>query len=263
MESDAGVVKTPMWHLARRLGRDAASAFLDLLYPPVCLHCEAAVLHADALCAECFRRLRPISAPYCPVLGLPFEVSLGPDAVSAEALADPPPFRRARSAVLYNDVARRLVSRLKYGDRPELARFCGGLMARAGRDLLGGDPVIVPVPLHRSRLFERRYNQSLELARVVGSLTKLPVDAGLARRIRRTRQQVGLSADARERNVSGAFAIHPQAVARLRGRPVLLVDDVVTTGSTVKALTRAFKRAGVEHVDVLSFARVATGSDLL
>ena len=123
-------------------------------------------------------------------------------------------------------------------------------------------PVIVPVPLHRSRLFERRYNQSLELARAIGRVTGLPVDAGLARRTRRTRQQVGLSADARQRNVAGAFAIHPSTAARLGGRPVLLVDDVITTGSTVKALTRAFRRAGVEHVDVLSFARVVTGSDL-
>jgi ComF family protein len=193
---------------------------------------------------------------------LPFEVSLGPDAVSAAAIADPPPFRRARSAVVYNEVARKLVSRLKYGDRPELARFCGGLMARAGRDLCADGPVIVPVPLHRTRHLERRYNQSLELARVLGRLSGLSVEAGLARRTRRTRQQVGLPADARERNVAGAFTIHPDAAMRLGGRPVLLVDDVITTGSTVKALTRAFRRAGVEAVDVLSFARVVTGSDL-
>ena len=262
MESDTGVVKTPLWREAAGLGRRLGHALLDLFYPPVCLYCEAAIAQPDALCAACFRKLRPISAPYCPILGLPFEVPMGPDAVSAEAIADPPPFRRARSAVLYNEVARRIVSRLKYGDRPELARFCGGLMANAAADLIADKPVIVPVPLHPSRLFERRYNQSLELARAIGRVTGLPVDAGLARRTRRTRQQVGLSADARQRNVAGAFAIHPTTAVRLGSRPVLLVDDVITTGSTVKALTRAFRRAGVEHVDVLSFARVVTGSDL-
>lgn len=262
MESSADVVKTVPWRGVADFGRRAAGVLLDMLYPPVCLCCETAVAQTDALCAACFRKLRPISAPCCPILGLPFEVWLGHDAVSAEAVADPPPFRRARSAVIYNDVARRLVSRLKYGDRPELARFCGGLMARAGRELLAGDPVIVPVPLHRSRHFERRYNQSHELARVLARLTGLRVEGGLARRTRRTRQQVGLSADARERNVAGAFTIHPQAAAQLDGRPVLLIDDVITTGSTVKALTRALRRAGVEHVDVLSFARVVTGSDL-
>jgi ComF family protein len=261
MESQSGVVKAPPWGGAVRFGRRVGGALLDLLYPPVCLHCEAAIAEADGLCAACFRLLRPISMPYCPVLGLPFEVSLGPGAVSAQAIADPPPFRRARSAVLYNEVARKLVARLKYGDRPELARFCGGLMAHAGRELIADRPVIVPVPLHRSRHFERRYNQSLELARVVARLSGLRVAPELARRTRRTRQQVGLSAEARERNVAGAFTIGAGA-ARLAGRPVLLVDDVITTGSTVTALTRAFKRAGVEHVDVLSFARVVVGSDL-
>ena len=242
-------------------GRRAGRALLDLVYPPLCLNCESAVAEADALCGRCFARLRRsvrlLSGAGPAVQGL----SRAGRAVG-QAIADPPPFRRARSAVVYNEVARKLVARLKYGDRPELARFCGRLMARAGRDLFAEAPVVVPVPLHRSRHFVRRYNQSAELARVVGRIAGLAVDTGLARRTRRTRQQVGLSADARERNVAGAFAIHPQALLRLRGRGVLLVDDVVTTGSTVRALTRAFRRAGVEHVDVLSFARVVTGSDL-
>lgn len=261
MESGPPIVKAFRPGLGGR-GRAVARALLDLLYPPLCLHCDAAVAQPDALCARCFTALRPISAPYCPVLGLPFEVPLGPDARSAEAIADPPPFGRARSAVLYNDIARKLVSRLKYGDRPELARFCGRLMARAGRDLFADGPVLVPVPLHLVRHVERRYNQSAELARVVARTAGLAVDAGLARRARRTRQQVGLSAEARERNVAGAFHIDPAAAGRLHGRGIVIVDDVITTGATVRALTRAFQRAGVTRVDVLSFARVAVGSDL-
>ncbi len=196
------------------------------------------------------------------VLGIPFEVSLGADAISAEAIADPPPFRRSRSAVQYNEVARKLVARLKYGDRPELARFCGRLMAAAGRELWEDEPVIVPVPLHPARQLERRYNQSAELARALGRLTGLRVDPVLVSRSRRTRQQVGLSADARQRNVAGAFTARADAVARLKGRGVVLVDDVITTGSTVKAVTRALNRAGVEQVDVMSFARVVVGGDL-
>jgi ComF family protein len=193
------------------------------------------------------------------VLGLPFEVSLGPDARSAEAIADPPPFDRARSAVLYNKVARRLVGRLKYGDRPELARFCARLMASACGELLGDDALLVPVPLHPMRQFSRRYNQSTELARALSRVTGVPVDPALVRRNKRTRQQVGLSADARARNVQGAFAAHPELLLRLKGRRVVIVDDVVTTGATVKAVTRALKKGGAEHVDVISFARVLTG----
>ncbi len=241
--------------LLRRLG----GAVLDQLYPPLCLSCEAPVASADALCGDCFRKLRPITAPLCPVLGLPFEVSLGPDALSAEAIADPPPFERSRSAVVYNEVARTLVSRLKYGDRPELARFCARLMAQAGHELWHDQPVLVPVPLHRTRQFSRRYNQSTELARALGALTGLRVDPLLASRSKRTKQQVGLSADARTRNVAGAFSAHPDALHRAKGSRIVLVDDVITTGSTVKALTRALNKGGIERVDVISFARVVVG----
>jgi ComF family protein len=257
METGALLVKTGLPGPLRRLG----SALLDQLYPPVCLSCDAPVATADTLCASCFKALRPITAPLCPVLGIPFEVSLGPGALSAEAIADPPPFDRARSAVIYNDVARALVGKLKYGDRPELARFCARLMAQTGHELWGADAVLVPVPLHRARQFSRRYNQSTELARAISRITGVPVDLLLVSRTKNTRQQVGLSGEARRRNLAGAFAAHRDAGARLRGRRAIIVDDVITTGSTVKALTRALKAGGAEHIDVISFARVVVGMD--
>jgi ComF family protein len=243
---------------SRRVG----GLLLDQLYPPVCLNCETAVTVADGLCGRCFAALRPITAPYCPRLGTPFDVTLGPDTVSVEAIADPPPFDRARSAVLYGEVARRLVSRLKYGDRPELAKFCGRLMAGAGSEFWAADPVLVPVPLHRFRQFERRYNQSTELARALAKFTGTVVDPLLVSRTRRTKQQVGLSAEARQRNVAGAFTARPDALARLRGRGVVIVDDVLTTGETVKAVTRALRRVGVQQIDIITFARVVPGRDL-
>lgn len=255
MELGAGLVKIDL----RRPLRRAAAILLDTLYPPVCLVCDAPVATPDTLCPECFRKLRPITAPMCPVLGLPFEVPLGPGTLSAEAIADPPPFGRARSAVIYNEVARGLVGRLKYGDRPELARFCARLMAQAGHELWGPDAVLVPVPLHRNRQFARRYNQSAELSRALGRLTGLPVDPSLVGRRKNTRPQVGLSGDARRRNLAGAFQPSPEMASRLRGRRVILVDDVITTGSTVRAVTRALLGGGAEKVDVVSFARVVIG----
>ncbi|RYE88712.1 MAG: ComF family protein [Hyphomicrobiales bacterium] len=251
--------------LSRRAGavlKRLGTGVLDQLYPPGCLHCDAPVGTADALCASCFTQLRPITAPLCPRLGIPFEVSLGPDALSAEAIADPPPFDRSRSAVLYNGVARKLVSRLKYGDRPELALFCARLMASAGHEFWDSGPVLLPVPLHPWRQFTRRYNQSTELARLLATLTGAAVDPLLVRRRKNTRRQVGLTADARARNVAGAFEARPDILARVKGRPVVIVDDVITTGSTVKAVTRALQKAGVERIDVLSFARVTVAGDL-
>lgn len=260
MGSWGGLVKDrPVLDAATNVVR----GLLDQLYPPTCLVCEAPVSRADGLCAQCWRGLRPITAPLCPRLGIPFEISLGPDALSAEAIADPPPFDRARSAVLYNDVARSLVTRMKYGDRPEMARFAAAQMAIAGRELFADNPVLVPVPLHPLRQWQRRYNQSSELARGIALRAGgLRIDTRLMARRRPTRQQVGLSADARERNVAGAFSVHPEAPARLKGRPVLIVDDVITTGATVKAMCKALRRAGVERIDVLSFARVVPGAEL-
>jgi ComF family protein len=264
MDSGAGLVKTggqgafPGSTWLRRAGL----ALLDQLYPPQCLHCDAPVSQPDTLCSSCFKLLRPITAPLCPRLGIPFEVFIGPDALSAEAIADPPPFDRARSAVIYSDVAGKLVARLKYGDRPELARFCARLMAGAGHELWRDEPILVPVPLHRGRQFQRRYNQSTELARALGAITGLAVDPVLVSRTRKTRQQVGLSADARQRNVAGAFTARPDALSRTKGRRVVLVDDVITTGATIKAVTRALGRAGIDRVDVISFARVVISGDL-
>ena len=244
-----------------RLGR-AGKMVLDMLYPPVCLHCATPVVTADALCAQCWSRLRPISAPRCPVLGLPFEVSLGPEVLSAEAIADPPPFDRARSAFLYDDICRSVISRLKFGDKPELARFCAQTMRANCAELFEGDPVLVPVPLHRMRHWQRRFNQSGEMCRELSKLTGLRTELFLAQRQRPTRQQVGLNTSQRARNVAGAFAVRPEIAATLGGRRVLIVDDVITTGATAKALTRALQRAGINQIDVISFARVVIGADM-
>ncbi len=237
-------------------------ALLDQLYPPGCPACGVPLQRGDGLCPACFASLRPITAPLCPVLGIPFAAPLGEGSLSAEALADPPPFARARAAVVYGELSGALVGRLKYGDRPELAQLCARLMAVAGAEFWEDAPVLVPVPLHRSRLRARRYNQSLLLAQALARETGLAVDPHLVRRHRPTRQQVGLSGTARARNVQGAFALHREAMARLKGRRVVVVDDVYTTGATVKAVARTLKRGGAERVDVLTFARVVIGEEL-
>lgn len=240
----------------------ATRLVLDQLYPPCCIQCDKPTSTPDALCPACWRGLRPITDPKCPVLGLPFEVNLGEGALSAAAIASPPPFGRSRSAFVYNDIAAAMVSRLKYGDRPELAQFCARAMAANCVEVLDEPSVLVPVPLHRARQWQRRYNQSTELCRALSTITGLETVPLLAQRIRRTRPQVGLSRDQRTRNVAGAFSIHPDGLAMITGRKVVLVDDVITTGSTVTALTHALNRAGINHIDVISFARVVIGSQM-
>lgn len=263
MESGGEQVKAGLWAGAalRGLAR-FGHVLLDELYPPGCAVCNAPLIGGQGLCAGCFAQLQPITRPMCPVLGMPFGAEIGPDAVSAEALADPPPFERARAAVVYGPVASALVGRLKYGDRPELAGFCAQLMAGAATEFWPAQPVLLPVPLHPSRRRFRRYNQSVLLAQHLARITGLDVLPDMVLRHRKTRQQVGLSGDGRLRNVQGAFSLHPRAMERIKGRRVVIVDDVYTTGAIVKAMTRALKRGGVDRVDVLTFARVVTGDDL-
>lgn len=263
MESGDGEVKdlmarAPFGRILARLG----GLVLDQIYPPTCIACAAPLIAGHSVCATCFSGLRPISAPFCSILGLPFESDPGPGALSAEALADPPPFERARAAMVYGETTAALISRFKYGDRIELARFLARPMAVAGGEFWAERPLLVPVPLHRDRLRFRRFNQSVLLAQEVARLTGLSIDAHLVRRHRQTRQQVGLSENSRLRNVQGAFSLHPQALERLGGRAVVVVDDVYTTGATVKAIARVLKRGGAERVDVLTFARVVFGGEL-
>lgn len=236
----------------RRLPGRAA----DLILPPNCPGCRAATADGDALCSRCWAQIRFIEPPLCPVYGTPFAHEFGAGIVSAEALADPPPFRRARAAAIYGDVARQLVHALKYHDRPDLALVMATSMHRAGRALFGDCALIVPVPLYRWRLWRRRFNQAATLAACLSRLSNLPHDPFVLERFKPTRRQVGLSAAQREENVRGAFRVPDAMRSRVAGRQILLVDDVYTSGATVKAATRAMLRAGAACVDVLTFARV-------
>jgi ComF family protein len=252
-------VKVPGVRPFSRLRLGAGKAWrsaLALLYPPTCIACQAATGEAHALCAACWSSIRFIERPYCERLGTPFAVDLGQPLLSPAAIADPPVFHRARAVAEYSGAASLLVHRLKYNDRLELARALGGMMTRAGAELLAGADVIVPVPLHRWRLWRRRFNQAMALAGTVSAESGVPCDPSLLARVKSTRRQVGLTKAQRQENLQGAFRVPVEATARLKGKRVLLVDDVLTTGSTANAASRALLRGGAASVDILAFARV-------
>lgn len=245
-------------------GAVLAGTLARFLFPPVCAGCGGAVSSADAVCPQCWLALTFIERPYCEALGLPFAYDLGKGFLSAEAIAEPPPFERLRAAVLYGDLARHLVASLKYRDRTDLVPLMAGWMDRAGTELLAEADCIVPVPLHRRRLWRRRFNQSAELARRLAALDaarggRLVHAPRALVRVKATQSQVGLTRGQRETNLKGAFHVPPARRGEIEGRRVLLVDDVYTTGATAGAATRALKRAGARAVDVLVFARVAAG----
>lgn len=161
--------------------------------------------------------------------------------------------------MVYSGVARDLVQRLKFQDGTDLAPSMARWMARAGAELIADAEFVVPVPLHRMRFLRRRFNQSAELARALSVQTGLAFAPEILERSKKTRHQVGLRASERTENVRAAFRVPVAQAARIRGRRLLLVDDVLTTGATVSSAARALKRAGAARVDVLTFARVPIG----
>ena len=228
---------------------------LDTALPPLCPACRDLVTD-NGLCPACWGKLAFISTPYCPRLGIPFAYDPGPGILSMQAIANPPAYSRARAAVRYDDVARKLVHAFKYGDRLDLAPLLGRWMTRAGRELFEGADALVPVPLHWRRLWTRRFNQSAALAEAISRESGVAIAHAPLRRAKATAQQVGLSRAERATNVQGAFRIAPSAKPEVAGRRLIVVDDVLTSGATVDACARALLRAGAAQVDVLVFARV-------
>lgn len=236
--------------------RAALAACADLIVPPCCLVCRARIGAHHLLCAACWREVHFIRPPLCDVLGIPLPFDTGERTVSAAAAAHPPAYDRARAVAHYSGAMRTLVHQLKYADRHDARTLLGRWLAEAGREQLPGVDVIVPVPLSRLRLLQRQFNQAAVLAGELSRQTGIPADPLLLARIRSTLSQVGMTRDQRRRNVAGAFAVPSRRRPALRGRNVLLIDDVVTTGATVDACARTLKRAGAARVDVLALALV-------
>lgn len=255
-EALADVPRPTIRARVRRLAGLLARAGTDAVYPALCIGCRTVVGDPASLCPSCWASMRFISRPYCERLGTPFAVDIGGPLLSPAAIADPPVFERARSVAIHDGIARELVHRLKYQDRTDLAVAMARLMAGSGGEVLASARLVCPVPLHWTRAFTRRFNQSALLAREVARLGGVPFAPAILRRRKRTRQQVGLSRAQRRDNLQGAFAVPAEHRAALAGRRVLLVDDVLTTGATVNAAARVLLRAGAEAVDVLTFSRV-------
>jgi ComF family protein len=238
-----------------------AKTALDLLFPPLCIGCRAPVADSG-FCASCWSGLTFLDSPGCVCCGLPFPVTLEGENLCAACLTRPPAFDHARAILAYDENSRGAILALKHADRLELVPGFARWLARTGQSLIAQSDVIIPVPLHRSRLWRRRYNQSAELARKLARDFKRDFDPFALVRSRATPSQGAMaSAKARRRNVLSAFkAPDPGRVA---GKRVLLLDDVLTTGATAEACARALKRAGAAKVYVLALARVVKASDML
>jgi ComF family protein len=240
--------------------RFALRRAVDFALPPRCPGCGAITGEPHRFCLGCWRSLAFLGEPCCARCGLPFAFDGGDDALCGRCLAEPPPFDRLRAAVAYGDVSRQVALKLKYSGRPGLAGTLAHFMLRhvAGE----GDPLLVPVPLHRWRIWRRGYNQAALIASALARRTGLPAGLDLLVRTRATPPLRGLGRRERALAVRGAFRVADGARPRLAGRRIVLVDDVYTSGATASACARALRRAGAGRVEILCWARVVrTASD--
>ena len=245
-----------MFQRLQDAGLDAWRKLVNIITPPLCLACQIPVTSGAALCLGCWSKLNFIDDPVCAVLGTPFAYDEGEGTVSPAAIADPPVWDKARGVVAFDEAAGHLVHLLKYQDNAEAGLAMARMMAGAGRQLLVEAHVIIPVPLHRKRLWQRRFNQAAFLAQRLSENSGKPWSHDVLLRVEATTSQVGLDAAARRKNVRKAFDVAPEKRAAVDGKTVLLIDDVRTTGATANACAATLKKAGAARVLLLSFALV-------
>ena len=234
---------------------------IDFALPPRCPGCGVMVEDDDRFCLTCWQSMRFLGPPCCARCGVPFPHDLGEDALCGTCLADPPGVDRARAVLAYGDVARTVALKLKYGRRIGLARLIAAQMARHLPDARdSGGPretmLIVPVPLHRWRLWWRGFNQATLIADRLSGLTGIAVEKEALIRSRRTPPLRSMGAKARAKAVRGAFALSEGKRPMLKERDILLIDDIHTSGATADACAAALRKAGVRSVTLLCWARV-------
>ena len=231
------------------LGR-AGRLVLDFALPPRCAGCGAITAEVDLFCPRCWPQVEFLSGG-CQRCGQPLEATEADTCGACHAGGSA--IDRMRAAVAYGDAARSIAIRLKYGRKTGLARTMASYMRRQLGEL-SPDAVLVPVPLHRGRLWQRGFNQAALIAAALARSTGAESDMALLRRIKATPKLKGMSPSERRRAVSGAFAL--RTGKEVKGRTIILVDDVFTTGSTAEACARVLKRKGAARVELLAWARV-------
>jgi ComF family protein len=243
--------------MVRSAAGTLSRVLLDFALPPRCAGCGTIVGEVHSFCMACWGEVQFLGPGGCSICGVPLEAT---DAdTCARCLAAPPLIARTRAAVAYEEISKSIALRLKYGRKVALAKTMARFMAPLAGEL-PTDSILVPVPLHRRRTWTRGFNQAALVANELSKRLGLRAESGLLRRVRPTPPLKGMSLSQRKRTVQGAFRVAPDA--DLRERTIVLVDDVLTTGSTSEACAKALQRAGAERVELVSWARVLRPAQL-
>lgn len=238
------------------MARGALSNFLsstvDIILPPQSPLADGFLLSHNI--AE-WGEITFLDEPCCQCCGFPFEYDTGLESLCGDCSVRAPAFDRARAALVYDEASRKAVLAFKHGGRTEGLSAFAGHMKRAGRRFWSAADMIVPVPLHASRLIKRRFNQSALLGRKLAHCVPASFEPDVLIRHRATASQGAQSAKGRRRNVQGAFRVPENQAERIKNKHIVLIDDVMTTGATLNACARTLKRAGASYIDVVTLAR--------
>lgn len=230
---------------------------VDVILPPRCPVSGEIVDVQGMVSASAWAGLGFISHPFCARCGIPFEFEeAGEGGQCISCLTKPPVYNIARAALTYNDTSREIILGFKHGDKTHMVPSFVPWLTRVGADMLKDADVLVPVPLHPMRLLARRYNQAGLIAAALSKETGVRHLPLALKRTRATKSQGHLKSDERAKNVRKAFDVHSAYEETIKGKNVILIDDVYTTGATVNECTNALKRAGAARVDILTLARV-------
>ncbi|HEY0116428.1 MAG TPA: ComF family protein [Allosphingosinicella sp.] len=241
------------------IARAALRQVVDFALPPRCAGCGSVAAAPGAFCFDCWSKLDLLGPPCCERCALPFEYATMGEALCAGCIASPPDFDRLRAAVAYGELARTVALKLKYGRRPGMAVTMAGFMARHLEAF--DEPLLCPVPLHRWRIWRRGYNQSALIAAALAKRNGLDHRPDLLLRTRATPPLKGMSPSERRLAVRGAFRVGERHRERVKGRNILIIDDVFTSGATANACARVLRKAGAGQIGVLCWARVVRGHD--
>ncbi|MBA8756131.1 ComF family protein [Wolbachia pipientis] len=230
----------------------------NLIFPSVCVSCECIIDENLNLCSECNKKINFLTKHYCNVCGVVISDNIY---TCGKCIINPPPFKVLRSVFAYDQHSRNMIINFKFFDNLNYVKIYAKWIPQANQDTFQNAEVIIPIPLHKMRLFKRKYNQAALLAKELSKLSNLSYTPFAIKRLRHTVPQAGLSLKQREKNLKKAFKTSNKKI--IKNKIVILVDDVVTTGATVRSCSQEILNSGAKEVRVLSLARTVNDCETI
>lgn len=225
---------------------------LNYIFPQSCILCFELIQSDQSLCANCWSKLNFVAKPYCNSCGRILPIDIAENINCLSCIKKKPTFDKARSIFTYDDVSKRLIHHFKYYDRTILAKTFTNLICNRYQNIIDQADLIIPIPMHRIKRIFRLYNQAAILAKAIATHSKKPISYEVLVKTRWTKAQTSLTKKQRLTNLFGSFAIKNKS--EIKDKNIILIDDVMTTGSTVSLCASLLKKAGAKKVIVITVA---------